>query len=229
MLRAVGAPYSLKRRLLLSILAAVALVWVGTAVYTYLDARHEVNELLDAHLAQSASLLMAQAEHELEEVELEHAPTVHEARRVVFQIWEGGRVLRLHSTHAPNTPLSARQDGYSSALIDGASWRVFSTWDGGHRFLVQVGEREDARREIAARMVANLLAPLLFALLHALMLNPERVLSREQLSEKLYAWGEEVESNAIDVHVHHLRRKLAQRLIRTVRGVGYFMPRRPDA
>ena len=64
-----------------------------------------------------------------------------------------------------------------------------------------------------------------YALLHALMLSAGRVLTREQLSERLYAWGEELESNAIDVHVHHLRRKLAPQLIRTVRGVGYFMPR----
>ena len=69
------------------------------------------------------------------------------------------------------------------------------------------------------------LPPREFALLHALMLGAGRVLTREQLSERLYAWGEEVESNAIDVHVHHLRRKLAPQLIRTVRGVGYIMPR----
>lgn len=67
-----------------------------------------------------------------------------------------------------------------------------------------------------------------FALLHALMLAAERVLTREQLAERLYAWGEEVESNAIDVHIHHLRRKLAPELIRTVRGVGYLMPRRQN-
>ena len=48
-----------------------------------------------------------------------------------------------------------------------------------------------------------------FALLHELMLNAGRVLSREQLDERLYAWGEEIESNAVEVHVHHLRRKLA--------------------
>ena len=64
-----------------------------------------------------------------------------------------------------------------------------------------------------------------FALLQALMLASGRVLTREQLAERLYAWGEEVESNAIDVHVHHLRRKLAPALIRTVRGVGYLLPR----
>lgn len=64
-----------------------------------------------------------------------------------------------------------------------------------------------------------------FALLHELMLNAGRVLSREQLEERLYAWGEEIESNAIEVHVHHLRRKLAPELVRTIRGVGYMMPR----
>ena len=64
-----------------------------------------------------------------------------------------------------------------------------------------------------------------FALLEELMLNAGRVLSREQLAQRLYAWGEEIESNAIEVHVHHLRRKLAPELLRTVRGVGYMMPR----
>jgi two-component system OmpR family response regulator/two-component system response regulator QseB len=64
-----------------------------------------------------------------------------------------------------------------------------------------------------------------FNLLQEFMLNAGRVLSRRQLEERLYAWGEEVESNAVEVHVHHLRRKLAPTLIRTVRGVGYVMPR----
>ena len=63
-----------------------------------------------------------------------------------------------------------------------------------------------------------------FDLLHALMLNAGRVLSREQLEQHLYSWGQEVESNTIEVHVHHLRRKLGAALIQTVRGVGYMMP-----
>jgi len=71
------------------------------------------------------------------------------------------------------------------------------------------------------------LKPREFDLLHELMLNAGRVLSRESLESRLYAWGEEVGSNAIEVHVHHLRRKLAPELIRTVRGVGYVMPRSP--
>jgi DNA-binding response OmpR family regulator len=67
-----------------------------------------------------------------------------------------------------------------------------------------------------------------FNLLHELLLNAGRVLSREQIEERLYAWGEEVESNAIEVHVHHLRRKLAPGIIRTVRGVGYMVPKQHD-
>ena len=64
-----------------------------------------------------------------------------------------------------------------------------------------------------------------FDLLHALMLNAGRVLSREQLEQHLYSWGQEVDSNAIEVHIHHLRRKLGADTIRTVRGVGYLLPR----
>jgi DNA-binding response OmpR family regulator len=67
-----------------------------------------------------------------------------------------------------------------------------------------------------------------FALLHELMLSAGRVLSREQLGQRLYAWGEEVGSNTIEVHIHHLRRKLAPDLVRTVRGVGYYIPRAPS-
>lgn len=60
-----------------------------------------------------------------------------------------------------------------------------------------------------------------FDLLHALMRSAGRVLSREQLEQQMYSWGHEVESNAIEVHIHHLRRKLHADAIQTVRGVGY--------
>jgi len=60
-----------------------------------------------------------------------------------------------------------------------------------------------------------------FALLEALMQKPGAVLSRQKLEESIYGWGEEVGSNAIEVHLHHLRRKLGSERIRNVRGVGY--------
>ena len=68
-----------------------------------------------------------------------------------------------------------------------------------------------------------------FDLLHVLMLNAGRVLSREQLEQKLYSWGYEVDSNAIEVHIHHLRRKLHTDIIQTVRGIGYTVLRTPEA
>lgn len=60
-----------------------------------------------------------------------------------------------------------------------------------------------------------------FMVLKALMENAGRVLSREQLESKLYEWGEEVQSNAVEVHIHHLRKKLPADFIKTIRGVGY--------
>jgi two-component system, OmpR family, response regulator QseB len=60
-----------------------------------------------------------------------------------------------------------------------------------------------------------------FAVLEALMKEPGAVVSREKLEDAVYGWGEEVGSNSIEVHLHHLRRKLRPELIRNVRGVGY--------
>ena len=62
-----------------------------------------------------------------------------------------------------------------------------------------------------------------FSLLSALLERPGRPLSRTQLEERLYGWGEEIASNSVEVHVHNLRRKLGERAIRTVRGVGYVI------
>jgi len=62
-----------------------------------------------------------------------------------------------------------------------------------------------------------------FAILHALMLNIGKVLSRSKIEEQLYAWGDEIESNAVEVHIHHLRRKFYPELIETIRGVGYMI------
>ncbi|NUU03866.1 response regulator [Herbaspirillum robiniae] len=63
-----------------------------------------------------------------------------------------------------------------------------------------------------------------FALLHAFMDRPGVVLSRAQLEEKLYGWDDSIESNAVEVHIHALRKKVGSDFIKNVRGVGYLVP-----
>lgn len=66
-----------------------------------------------------------------------------------------------------------------------------------------------------------------FALLHSLLENPGVPLSRAQLEDRLYGWEEEIGSNAVEVYIHSLRRKLGNEWVRNVRGVGYLVPRQP--
>src|SRR3989338_222014 len=156
---------SLKQRLLALALAAITLVWLGAATFTYLDAREEFDEVLDAHLAQAAALLVVQATHEIDELETEHAPLLHKyARRVAFQVWEQGQQLRLHSANAPQQPLANRERGFSDNTIDGKRWRVFSTWDESGEYLIHVAERIDVREELARDIAGNLLRPMWFSL-----------------------------------------------------------------
>ena len=159
------ARHSIKRRLLVVLLLVTLLAWGVTLVFSYRDTRHELDELLDAHLAQSASLLIAQVGHEADDLDTEHAPQLHRySRNVAFQVWEKGRKLVLHSASAPNTPLSSTHEGFSNSRVDGKSWRVFSASDDTRHFLIQVGERREARDELAGTVAKNLLRPLLFTL-----------------------------------------------------------------
>jgi two-component system OmpR family response regulator/two-component system response regulator QseB len=99
-----------------------------------------------------------------------------------------------------------------------------------HGAATQYLDAQDVRLDPAARTVHQAGLPVAlstreFDLLFALMLNADRVLAREQLEQHLYSWGQEVDSNAIEVHIHNLRRKLGAALIQTVRGVGYVLRR----
>jgi len=87
---------------------------------------------------------------------------------------------------------------------------------------------DPAARQVSLHGAAVVLSTREFDLLHALMLNAGRIMSREQIEQQLYSWGQEVESNTIEVHIHHLRRKLQPDLIQTVRGVGYTVLRSPE-
>jgi DNA-binding response OmpR family regulator len=92
--------------------------------------------------------------------------------------------------------------------------------------LLTLGEIElnPAARTVTRSGQAVELTPREFELLHLLLQNNGHVLTRRTLEEQLYTWNEAVDSNALEVHIHHLRRKLGNDLIRTVRGVGYMTP-----
>ena len=77
------------------------------------------------------------------------------------------------------------------------------------------------KREVTLRGEPVTLSPREFDLLAALLERPGHVLSREKLEQRLYSWQDEVMSNAVEVHLHHLRRKLGAAWVRNVRGVGY--------
>jgi two-component system sensor histidine kinase QseC len=103
-------PRSLQGRLLAGLLGAVLLVWVATALATWRDVRHELDELLDSHLAQAAALLVAQQARAVDDDDTPgiDAPQLHRyAPKVAFQVWHDGR-LALRSAHAPAAPMIAR-------------------------------------------------------------------------------------------------------------------------
>ncbi|UCE32305.1 MAG: response regulator [Burkholderiales bacterium] len=95
--------------------------------------------------------------------------------------------------------------------------------------LIEIGDLsiDPAAAEVRVGGMPVRLSPREYALLVALAERPGIPMSRAQLEQRVYGWGEEVESNAVEVHVHGLRRKLGAGRIRTLRGVGYLIPK-PD-
>ena len=82
---------------------------------------------------------------------------------------------------------------------------------------------DPATREVQCAGAPVALSAREFALLLALIERPQAILSRAQLEERLYGWGDEIASNSVEVHIHHLRKKLGDPFIHTVRGLGYTL------
>jgi two-component system sensor histidine kinase QseC len=156
---------SLKSRILALAMTSITLVWISAALLTYSDAKEELDEVLDAQLAQSATLLVAQAAHELDEIDTGHAILLHKySRHIAVQIWEDGMVLRMRSTNAPEQPLGNATPGYRNINIAGKEWRVFSTWDNSRRVLIHIGEERVVRANFAREIALHMLYPLAYAL-----------------------------------------------------------------
>lgn len=160
---------SMRRRLLTLLLGVTTLVWLATTAFAFFDAHHEIDELFDAQLAQSAKVILAQARHELEdsrhegeEIEIEEESGSKHEQKIAFQIFDRHGTLLLRSASAPATRLSPRSAGYSDAYIDDERWRIFSLRRDG--YLIQTGERHDLRNELTATVAQRLAYPLVFAL-----------------------------------------------------------------
>lgn len=155
--------YSLRRRLLTLLLVSVVLAWAATTLLAYRHAHHELDELLDAHLARSARMLLAQEGDELEEIRL---GTPDDAgpygQEVVVQVWRDGRTLVRRSAGAPATRLSPVDSGFSNSTVDARAWRVFSGWDVERHILVQVAEDHALRERLLAHYTTSGLPALLF-------------------------------------------------------------------
>ena len=166
-------PASLQGRLLALVLGLVVCAWLGTAVLTWIDARHELDELLDGHLAQAAALLVAQQAREIEhdgedgDATLD-APELHRyAPRVAFQVFHEGR-LALRSANAmatPMVPVDGRfREGLRTVRVGDADWRVFATHGAEHDIQVYVGELVEARDDILRAVLRSTLWPMAVAL-----------------------------------------------------------------
>ena len=158
---------SLQASLLTLLLGLVTVVWLGAATMTWFDARHELDELLDGHLAQAAALLVVQQTKADQDDRdgVADAPSLHKyAPKVAFQVFHEGRLV-MRSANAALTPMAPQARGFASVrLADGATWRVFATRGAESDVQVFVGEQTASRNSILWAVLRGVLLPLLFAL-----------------------------------------------------------------
>jgi two-component system sensor histidine kinase QseC len=158
-------PASLQGRLIVLVLGVVTIVWACAAAVIWIDAREELDELFDGHLAQAAALLVARSAHEFEDDDAPvDTPLLHRyAPKAAFQVWHEGR-LAMRSSNAPAVPMSSKRSGFATLPIDGRPWRVFATRGHERDIQVYVGEQLGSRQSVLYAIVRGMLVPMLIAL-----------------------------------------------------------------
>ncbi len=173
---------SLRRRLLITLLSITAVIWLFSAGLNYRDTRHEIGELFDAQMAQTARTLLSVAGHELDELtdtrrfvgqthihfsgDTRFTAAGHEyEHKMGYQMWQiPENKLMMRSFNAPEAPLNTLQNGYSTETIDGEEWRVFSLLDPETGFMVKIGEALSIRGELTDTVALRIGLPMLFLL-----------------------------------------------------------------
>jgi two-component system sensor histidine kinase QseC len=161
-------PRSLQGRLLAGVLGAVGLLWMLAASWVWWGTSQQINALLDAHLSQSAALLVAQQSNAGEDAErrdeINETPLLHHpTRQVIYQVWHEHKLV-LHSPNLPERPLSALQDGFETITFQGERWRLFSAHGAMEDVQVYVAEQLVTRHEITLSVLRAMLLPALLML-----------------------------------------------------------------
>jgi two-component system sensor histidine kinase QseC len=158
---------SLQTRLLVLVMGLLVAVWLGAAVLTWIDASHELDELLDGHLAQAAALLVVQqSQNDGDEDDgIADAPSLHKyAPQVAFQVFHEGQLV-MRSQNAGAVPMSRVSRGFETVRMpDGIVWRVFATRGSEQDVQVYVGEQTESRNVILWAVLRSVLLPLGLAL-----------------------------------------------------------------
>jgi two-component system sensor histidine kinase QseC len=156
---------SLQSRLLVWVLGAVGVVWLGVVWATWYDTEHEIGELLDAHLSQAAALLVSQPLDDLDDLAHQETPVLHEYQpKVVLQVWHLDTLV-VRSATAPEQALAGHeQRGFSDVVIGTASWRVFSVQGKDEHIVIHVAEQDQARADVIWASLRSVIWPMALAL-----------------------------------------------------------------
>ena len=176
-------PYSIRQRLLFSLLAITIGAWSLLATINYFNTRSEIKKLFDAHLLKSAKVLLSLVEHELYEendTPGNNTPGINEQRKLhdieqnlethkyekllAFQISINKDNFYFSSAEAPAQPLSSGAPGFSTNHIDDSDWRVYTLHDQNNVIIIRVAEPQSARSDLAHKIAFSLLLPLIIGL-----------------------------------------------------------------
>jgi two-component system sensor histidine kinase QseC len=158
---------SIRNQLLFVLTVVLTIAWALITVITYLESQHEVEEVFDSQMAQSAAVLSqfstlsllgkTTKDHRLEKEMYGH----RYEKKLSFQIWENGQLI-LRSANAPVTPM-ANTPGYSDHTIDNEMWRVFALYISQNK-IIYVAEKHEVREELIGEITLQALYPLTLAL-----------------------------------------------------------------